>query len=93
MRGSLRTRAKQMIREYEDGTRDRAQLTALFEACFRLQREASAAAGRHIPLVVENVCGAQKWVGRARWHYGSFYLWGDVPALMPMMKRRPKDAT
>ena len=55
----------------------------LFEACFRIQREACEAAGRHIPLVVENVRGAQKWVGRARWHYGSFYLWGDVPALMP----------
>jgi len=42
------------------------------------------AAGRHIPLIVENVCGAQKWVGRARWNFGSFYLWGDVPALMPI---------
>jgi hypothetical protein len=59
---------------------------ALFEACFRIQREAEAAAGRHIPLVVENVCGAQKWVGRARWHFGSFYLWGDVPALMPITR-------
>ena len=56
----------------------------LFEACFRIQREACEAAGRHIPLVVENVRGAQKWVGRARWNFGSFYLWGDVPALMPM---------
>ena len=56
----------------------------LFNACFRIQREASEAAGRHIPLVVENVKGAQVWVGRARWHYGSFYLWGDVPALMPI---------
>src|SRR6266403_790992 len=37
---------------------------ALFNACFRIQREASEAAGRHIPLIVENVCGAQKW-GRA----------------------------
>ena len=55
----------------------------LFDACFRIQREASEAAGRHIPMVVENVKGAQKWVGRARWHYGSYYLWGDVPALMP----------
>lgn len=55
----------------------------LFDACFRIQREASEAAGRHIPLIVENVMGAQPWVGRARWHYGSFYLWGDVPALMP----------
>jgi hypothetical protein len=33
--------------------------------------------------VIENVKGAQPWVGRAKWHYGSFYLWGDVPALMP----------
>jgi hypothetical protein len=56
----------------------------LFNECFRIQREASEAAGHHIPLIVENVRGAQKWVGRARWHYGSFYLWGDVPALMPM---------
>lgn len=55
----------------------------LFDACFRIQREASEAAGRYIPLVVENVKGAQPWVGRAKWHYGSFYLWGDVPALMP----------
>ena len=56
----------------------------LFESCFRIQREACDSAGRHIPLVVENVRGAQKWVGRARWNYGSFYLWGDVPALMPV---------
>lgn len=62
----------------------------LFEACFRIQREACAAAGRYIPLVVENVVGAQKWVGRARWHYGSFYLWGDVPALMPIVRRQVK---
>jgi hypothetical protein len=60
----------------------------LFEACFRIQAEACVAAGRFIPLVVENVCGAQKWVGRARWHYGSFYLWGDVPALMPITRYR-----
>lgn len=61
------------------------RLTALFDACFRIQREASEAAGRHIPLVVENVKGAQAWVGRAGWHYGSFYLWGDIPALMPII--------
>jgi hypothetical protein len=61
---------------------------SLFEACFRIQREAIEAAGRFIPLVVENVRGAQKWVGRARWNFGSFYLWGDVPALMPMAVAR-----
>lgn len=62
----------------------------LFEACFRIQREACEAAGRHIPLIVENVRGAQKWVGRARWNFGSFYLWGDVPALMPMTLKAAK---
>jgi len=66
---------------------------SLFEACFRIQREACEAAGRHIPLVVENVCGAQKWVGRARWHFGSFYLWGDVPALMPIVRKHVKVPT
>ena len=62
----------------------------LFNECFRIQREASEAAGRYIPLVIENVRGAQKWVGRAQWNYGSFYLWGDVPALMPMTLKKPK---
>jgi hypothetical protein len=60
---------------------------SLFEACFRIQREACAAAGRYIPLVVENVRGAEKWVGSAAWHFGSYYLWGDVPALMPITLR------
>ena len=62
----------------------------LFDTCFRIQREAIEAAGHHIPLVVENVCGAQRWVGHARWHYGSFYLWGDLPALMPTGNGRLK---
>ncbi len=65
----------------------RAELNCLFDACFQIQKDASFAAGRHIPMVVENVRGAQKWVGRARWNYGSFYLWGDVPALMPFTSK------
>jgi C-5 cytosine-specific DNA methylase len=58
----------------------------LFEACFRIQREACEAAGRYIPLIVENVRGAEKWIGRAKWHSGSMYFWGDVPTLMPVFK-------
>src|SRR5690606_19426704 len=77
------TRAKALAADYRSGKRDVKKLTALFDACFRIQQEACEAAGRHIPLVVENVKGAQPWVGRARWNFGSFYLWGDVPALMP----------
>jgi len=56
----------------------------LFAQAERIQREAIAAAGHFIPMVQENVRGAQKYVGRARWHHGSYYLWGDVPALMPI---------
>jgi len=78
------SRAKNIAAEYRSGVRDVAKLNALFNACFRIQKEASEAAGRHIPMVVENVRGAQPWVGRAAWNYGSFYLWGDVPALMPI---------
>jgi hypothetical protein len=67
-----------------------ADLNRLFDACFRIQAEASLAAGRHIPMIVENVRGAQPWVGRARHNFGSFYLWGDVPALMPRAERAQK---
>jgi hypothetical protein len=73
------------------GSRTVPELTALFDACFRIQQEAREAAGRHIPLVVENVKGAQPWVGRARWNFGSYYLWGDVPALMPATIKAPKN--
>jgi C-5 cytosine-specific DNA methylase len=86
------SRAKKIQAEYLDGTRNVKDLTRLFDACFRIQREACEAAGRHIPMVVENVRGAEKWVGRAAAKYGSFYLWGDVPALMPITKIVPKRA-
>lgn len=60
-----------------------ADLTRLFDACFRIQREACEAAGRRIPMIVENVRGAQPWVGEARANYGSYFLWGDAP--LPQM--------
>lgn len=66
--------AKALRKKWEtDGPDNR-----LFDACFRIQREAIEAAGRYIPLVVENVRGAQPWVGRAKANFGSFSLWGDV---------------
>lgn len=88
------TRVKNLAKWYRDpeaATERIAELTALFDACFRIQREASEAAGEHVPLIVENVKGAQPWVGAARWHFGSFYLWGDVPAIMPIGKHRKQD--
>lgn len=98
------SRAKQIARALrgEDefpvgykGSRSIAELTALFDACFRIQREANeirAARGQPpIPMVVENVRGAIPWLGPAAWNYGSYYLWGDVPALMPQTIRAAKN--
>ena len=37
-----------------------------------------------IPHILENVRGAEQWVGTATHHCGPFYLWGTaVPPLMP----------
>lgn len=55
----------------------------LFWQQFRIQREICEAKGEYVPMIVENVRGAQPWVGRARGNFGSYFLWGDVPALMP----------
>ncbi len=52
-----------------------ARLTQLFYACFRIAREAG------VPLVLENVKGAQPWVGRAQANYGSFFLWGNIASV------------
>ncbi len=57
---------------------------SLFKSCFRIAGEAG------VPLVVENVRGAEKWVGPAAWHFGSYYLWGDIPALMPVRRSATK---
>lgn len=83
-------RGKAMAEEIRNDYFKYSDLNYLFVECFRLQWEASEAAGRYIPLIVENVRGAQPWVGKANWNYGSFYLWGDIPALMPITKRQVK---
>lgn len=58
------------------------ELNALFDACVRIGGEAGC------PTVIENVRGAQPWVGRSRWAYGSYHIFGDVPALMPITTRQ-----
>ena len=81
------SKAKEKQRKILADPAEQKRLTDLFDQCFRIQREVSEAAGRYVPMVVENVRGAQRWVGKARWNFGSFYLWGDVPALMPIPGR------
>ena len=84
------SKAKRKEQEILANPAERTRLTDLFNQCFRIQREVSEAAGHYVPIVIENVRGAQKWVGKARWNFGSFYLWGDVPALMPITVRAQK---
>lgn len=55
---------------------------SIWEACVRIAKELGA------PLILENVKGAQKYMGKAAWHFGSYYLWGDVPALWPIPNHR-----
>ena len=50
----------------------------LWDEASRIGREA------RVPLVIENVRGAQLARGRAVCHAGSRYLWGDVPPLGPV---------
>lgn len=73
-------RAKDLIKWHRDPAHPERieELNAIFNACVRIGREAEC------PIVIENVRGIQPWVGRSRWHYGSFHLFGDVPALMPI---------
>jgi hypothetical protein len=80
------SRAKALAAEVRGDPAKLEERLALFRACFRIQREACEAAGRRIPLIVENVKGAQPWVGRAHWSFGSYFLWGDIPALMPIQR-------
>lgn len=86
------TKAKDMARWYRDADHPERldELNALFRQPERIQREACEAAGRYTPMIQENVRGAIPWVGRSQWNYGSFHLWGDVPALMPMTLRAQK---
>ena len=79
------SRAKDRAAKYRSGELDVAELNRLFDAAVRIGREAG------VPTVIENVRGAIPWVGRSRWNYGSYHLWGDVPALMPMTKKVTKN--
>jgi len=59
---------------------------SIAEACWRIAREAG------LPVVMENVRAAQGWFGRAVAHVGPFYLWGDVPAILPRPVVRKKES-
>jgi hypothetical protein len=49
------------------------------------------AADARVPFVLENVREAQRYIGKACAHYGSRYLWGDVPPILPYAERSRKE--
>ncbi len=51
---------------------------SIWDACVAI------AAALKAPLILENVLGARKWMGRETWTYGSYYFWGEMPALKPI---------
>ena len=59
---------------------------SIWQTCERIAQECG------VPIVIENVRAAQNWMGRAAWHSGSYYLWRDVPAIMPEIVHRPKES-
>ena len=59
---------------------------SIVEACWRIARESE------LPIVLENVRGAQKFIGRSRFRAQGFHLWGYVPALMPTVIPRQKQS-
>ncbi len=59
----------------------------LVETAFRIGGEA-----RPHAFILENVRAAQRWLGPASAHRGSFYLWGDVPELPEMHLPRKQDS-
>lgn len=58
----------------------------LWERCFLIARQAG------VPIVLENVRGAQQFWGRSKMNVGPFHLWGDVPALVPQVVGRRKSS-
>ena len=59
---------------------------SVVEACFAHAQHCMC------PIVLENVRMAQQWLGKSKWHAGSYYLWGDVPDVMPKIIHRPKES-
>lgn len=49
----------------------------LVEHCWRIAAESEA------PIILENVRGAERYIGKAVAHVGPYFLWGDVPAFLP----------
>ena len=70
--------SKAKEKDARDSRRPRRASAAndLFNQCFRIQREVSEAAGHYVPMIVENVRGAQRWVGKGPLEFRKFLSLG-----------------
>lgn len=59
---------------------------SIVEACWRIKEEATPDI-----FILENVRGAQPFIGPATLHVGPYYLWGDVALLPVGMRSKPKE--
>jgi site-specific DNA-cytosine methylase len=58
---------------------------SIITACIELARQLKPKA-----FILENVRGAQSWIGKAPLHRGPYYFWGDVALIPPLPKGRTK---
>lgn len=58
---------------------------SIWQAVERIRAESG------VPTIIENVRGAQRFVGPATAVVGNRYLWGDVPALLPTIRTIRKE--
>lgn len=65
-------------RSRERFNKDNPPDRSIWDACVKIASDLKA------PLILENVQGARKWMGPAKWKYGSWYFWGEMPALIPV---------
>lgn len=59
---------------------------ALWQRCWYIAGELGC------PIILENVRGAQPWLGRSALNCGAFHLWGAVPAIIPDCVVRKKES-
>ena len=64
----------------------------LVEASYTIHKYISTLRSKGIPFVLENVIGAQKYIGKASCHYGPFYLWGDIKVITIPLAYKHKES-
>ena len=65
-------------RSRERFNKERPPSREIWDASVKIAKDLGA------PLILENVRGAVPFMGSETWNYGSYYFWGQMPALQPI---------